>query len=133
LLIQAGSSDGDVTAGGVHVVLGIDLEIVHVLEVEGRVVNLAIFLGLDVVERGYALLIIIFVSHLALLGESVEFLARLFAHEGGQLFLGGGGRLGGIALPGLVVERRLLVAVAFGGSAKALGLFLEDVAFIRLV
>jgi hypothetical protein len=51
----------------------------------------------------------------------------LLAHEGGQLLLGGGGGLGGVTLPGLVVEHWLLVAIAFI-FAKALGLFLEDVA-----
>ena len=125
------SSDGDIAARHVAIVLGVDLEIVHVLEVKDREVNLAVFLGFDVVKRGSARLVVIFVGHLTLLGEGVEFLARLFAHEGGQLLLGGGGGLGGVALPGLVVERWLLVAIAFSGFAKALGLFLEDVAFVR--
>jgi hypothetical protein len=56
----------------------------------------------------------------------------LLAHKGGQLLLGGGGGVGGVALPGLVVEHWLLIAVAFG-PAKALGLFLEDVASVRCV
>jgi hypothetical protein len=133
LLIQAVPSDGDVAARGVHVILGINLEIVHVLEVEGREVNLAVTFGLDFIERGNTLLIVIAVGHLALLGKGVEFLARLLAHKGGQLLLGSSGGLGGVALPGLVVECWLLVAIAFGGFTKALGLFLEDVSFVRRV
>jgi hypothetical protein len=133
LLIQAVPSDGDVAVRQGAIVLGVNLEIVHVLKVKGQEVYLVVFLGLNVVERGNALLIVIFVGHLALLGKGVEFLACLLAHEGGQLLLGGGGGLGGVALPGLVVERWLLVAIAFGGFAKALGLFLEDVAFVRCV